>query len=379
MTRLPTFSQLGPAIVCSGAAVLPRIDEVTPEIVRGRSRHRFIAAAINAGREAALGDAKPEHAEELARIDLPGLLEVFRHCGPVRAEVAFAVDPIAGTARELGQDIDRGYDAAGATEREICGTLDLYALVRDKPHAVLVDMKGPHAAGDPWQLRIQAVALRRKHGLERVFVAFAHARENGRWGWAHIRQFDEFDLDGFEVEIADAMARWQRAASAPVPDVCEGDHCGDCKSARYCPAKNALIRVAAAGELRLPQAVALLSPKEKADAWAVVRKYKPLMEQLDKALRAAAEEEPIDLGDRVVMQVPGNEVIDDEIAAGIVAELYGIGTAMMARGSVTKASLKRALGAAAADAVLERIRTAGGIRAGAPKVQEIAKPKGGPA
>jgi hypothetical protein len=364
---LPTFSGLGPAMACAGTVVLPKVGETNEDMERGTGRHRFVALAINCGRETALGDAAEGRREELGRIDLERLLHVFRFCGLVRSEVAYAWDPVAGTARELGVDLGRGYEASGADmTREVCGTLDLYGIARDALEAVVVDMKG-RSEGDPWQLRAQALAVARAHGLERVHVAFAHAQEDGGWRWAHVETLDALAMDAAEAAVAGMIPAWERAAVAR----------DWCSSRRYCPAKNALVRAAAS--LAFPHEVALLTSEERAEAWRVVKRYKPVFDELEKALKESARLEPIDLGDRVVTTVPGNEVIDPSIGDWVLREKYGEKFAVMAAtGKITKAGITRAVGAAGVldtsltvDAVLDVIREAGGISRGEDKVVEV--------
>ncbi len=185
------------------------------------------------------------------------------------------------------------------------------------------------------------------------------------------------DLAG---ELADAGARWAAAraqvAAGHTPDTYEGPHCTYCKAARYCPAKNALIR-SAATVLDLPQAVGELTMAQRADAWVKLRMYKPVLAALEKALKESAVLDPIALPSGGTVQlVPGNDVIDEKVGHLVLAQQYGFERADGAiTRKLTKAGLARVLGDAEADRALELIRAAGGISDGTPSVEEVKPPK----
>jgi hypothetical protein len=373
--NLPSFSQVGRAIACPASVALPHVETTNEHAEAGTRRHAFLAHAVTYGREAALAEF-PAESLQMSHLRLDQLLAFFDGCGPLRSETAFAYDPFTDTARELGENLGRQYSRNGAErEREICGALDLFAPARDAEEMRILDMKG-RGAGDPWQLRTQALAVARAYGVTRAVCAFAYYQDDGSFILSRPMTLTALDLDEYAMDLS-IMVGAARAADAKVqkqlaPDVSEGDHCQWCKAERYCPAKTALIRSASSDLATLPQTIGALTMEQRAAAYQVVRRYLPLLENVEKAIKASALAEPIDLGDgRVLMGCPGYENIDEQVATDIISSRVGTIEANEATTrKITKASIERALGAQA-PAVIEAIRAAGGITEGPPIVRAV--------
>lgn len=95
---------------------------------------------------------------------------------PMLGEVAFALDHAKGTARVLGIDINRQYEAHGALPHELCGTADLVAF--DGWTVTIYDWKsGQFVTDSVWpQMRGLGEAARLALGAEAVRLVVLHAR-----------------------------------------------------------------------------------------------------------------------------------------------------------------------------------------------------------
>lgn len=138
-----------------------------------------------------------------------------------RAEVAYVLDPIAGTARESGAE-SRGYTTDHAT---IPGTADAVRI--EGRTGYVIDWKtGREAppARDNAQLLTLALAMRLAHGLDEVHASIVHVRPDSVS--VDPVTFDAFDLDAWQLTLADLVRALPTAEAKP------GPHC----RALYCPA-----------------------------------------------------------------------------------------------------------------------------------------------
>jgi hypothetical protein len=147
-----------------------------------------------------------------------------------RAEVPFAIDVYAGTARELRKGEHREY--VGAGNDDLCLTTDVVYMAEDGdgPFACVDDFKWSGFHGDEQkaqaQLTAQAVAVAKAWGADRVRARAIRISEDRIDDTAEVYWLDVFDI----AEAIETMR--ELLAKVPTAEPREGDHC----RARWCPA-----------------------------------------------------------------------------------------------------------------------------------------------
>ena len=180
------------------------------------------------------GSEPAEDAGERAKAmmdQLKPIIEVVRQRGgQLFAEVSFAWDPAADTARILAIGQSRAYEKA--MDYEKCGTADLVAYYPDRVE--VFDYKTTHVGGEPLdatdQLEELAVFAARAGGHAVALIGTIEVSEMD----ARIvdeRTLDAMDLDGIVEDIREEIAR-------PIGPPKFGSHCGDryCAAITSCPA-----------------------------------------------------------------------------------------------------------------------------------------------
>lgn len=337
-----SISSLSRARACPGSAVLPAAQRAFADAARGTELH----------------------AEEEANAPAGSM-----------AEVAFAYDVAAGTAREIGRGIGRNYPQLSPTE--IPGTTDLLTVEPDR--VVIEDHKsgvGYHVAPARENLQLHAYALcaARVYGRTRALVRLRFIDQGGRT--------DEHELDALDlVEVArqlraiwDDVMRAQWALSqGREPRVVTGDHCWRCPALARCPAQTQLALAVSTGAAMADLPVLELTRESVATGWRKLMQLKKLAGEVERVYRAFAAAEPVPLGDgRWLGPVSKRrEELDGTIAANVLREQHGAAVAAAAcEISTSKAAIERAVATVAAKGkkaamvrgVLDAIAAAGGVR-----------------
>lgn len=347
MPFLPSASSLERASRCIGSAVLPKVENVTEAADKGKALHAFLARVVEVGRDEAMQEVSPEYRDLCAAIDTD-MLPVT--AVDVTAEVAFAYDPAKGTARMLGQNIDRAYSLAEPTE--FMGTADVVCV---GPGELFIGdyktgMGFVTPARENWQLRFLALAASKVHNRTAVRVAIIRITEDGT-PFSDSVDFDAVDLDGIAEDLrvlgrkvgeAQELAFLDRA-----PPVTTGAHCRYCKSLVYCPAQTALTKRLATDPDRVADDIlAALTPESASAAWGRLKVVEEVVSRVREALYAFAREQPIHLpGGTVVGPVETQRrVIDGRVAFSVLSERFGedIATAAVDL-DASQASIERAL------------------------------------
>lgn len=218
---------------------------------------------------------------------------------PWRAEVPFAFDPVFGSARELSSKGHRDYSAA--TEREICGTPDVFSVVDDGAH--VGDWKSTRAFYDMIdpipQLRTLGLAIARAHDRDHVWAHAVYVSPEGVH--AETYEFDAFDLDAEEAELDGLLAAIPNAQPKP------GRMCRYCPARSVCPATAGVVDQAAPNT---STALAVLAKGEMATDAQLARAHEQLQiaEDIVSAARdrlksIVAARGRVDIGDGRYLQI----------------------------------------------------------------------------
>lgn len=276
-----TASALERVEACPASEALPKVTTASEWADRGSRLHRFIAARLaNRPIEEAI-----EHVEEDERETARGIVlsSLVGDLETVTTETAYAIDVHERTARFLGRNIDREYEAAalalGAplTPFEICGTIDIEGRSR-----MGVEVAGDCKTGHKPQL--PAVDHRQLHfeALARYMVADAPT-VNGKIFQilqggdvkvdAHL--FEPLELDTILDELGDIHSDVGKAREAfqlrEDVRVSPGPWCSHCNALPLCPAQTALAR---AVTVDAGQTVALLSTMTRDQEWTAIEQMK---------------------------------------------------------------------------------------------------------
>ncbi len=374
--RMPSASKLQLAATCPASAVLPRVREETDAATAGTWKHAFVqAVAGGADVEAALAQVPEEWRAACQAVDVDAVAPCL---ASLSAEVALAYDVVSGRARLLSQDLERRYGDVARTEVPM--SVD-YAAVVDGV-AVALDLKtGKARVPGParnWQLRANALALARLHGVDRAVVGLALALEDEKPRW----QSDE--LDAFELEVvAEQLRALHRKVSwaaeridSGAPEwrhLTVGGHCGRCPARFGCPAQVALVRRLATEPAKwADETRELLTPETAADAWHRIKAVRRLLDGMEAAIFLMAAHQPVALGGGVELRqvTTEREEIDGARAEAIIREEFGAHARVALELATSKAGIARAVRAAGTKrgelgarekAVLQRLRAAGAV------------------
>lgn len=348
-----TGSKLHRVWKCAASAVLPQVerDQSASEPARdkGKAIHAFLERVKAIGRPAALAEAPKDLLPLLEALDLDDL-PVGLAC-----EVAFAWNWRDGTARELGRNMDRGYDTCDLPvdwECEIPCTIDVVGVAEvvqllidsedGKRRGYVGDYKSGHVkypAPDMFgQLLLGALCVRSVYGCDDVVVELIHIHDNGGHHKAR-RTVTDWDLDGFAGELRGAMdqvgaAQWPEIHQ---PDPVEGPWCDYCPAYRACPAKLALVRQLPqelvqlgvrpdreSGELQLSPGA--LTVRNAAMAWMAIERIEDVLARAKQEICGIGAFEPVELPDgRVIGWTPGQErrSVNGKVAAELLERRYG--------------------------------------------------------
>lgn len=225
-----------------------------------------------------------------------------------RVEVAYAYDPAAGTARELGTNIGREYAEAGAKPGDICCSVDVVNVSLDGTDAIIIDHKTgrgrPQHASESGQLWFAALCvLRCNPRLERIRIEYHYVDERGGIeAESHEILDPAFELAAFAAELREAAEAIASETAEPTP----GMHCSElyCRARTICPAivEQAGHVVPAEVASAIIPARALLARVESVEQLAQWLTIKPVLSSLLDDLDASAKEfaasqgESVDIG-----------------------------------------------------------------------------------
>lgn len=150
------------------------------------------------------------------------------------AEPAYAWDPVADKARQLGVDIGRAYAIFGKLPHEKGGTLDVVSVEGDTVYVYEFgtgyDVDHKHD-----QLRLQCLVAARAHGCSKAVGQLVRFRDEGAYPFPPV-EHDEFALAAIAGEFAEYLSEVD--GSEPTP----GDHCKQCNLAPVCPAAATIVQ-----------------------------------------------------------------------------------------------------------------------------------------
>lgn len=344
MTARPPWTASGweRARRCPGSCLLPHSELTTKEAELGRAIHRYLELVPVMGPERALQDREiPErYRDAVALIDwVPAALG---------AEVAFAVAPLTGEARELGRGLARDY--SGCAADEVPGTADIVGVTADAVYVgdYKLGRKG-RSAFEMYQLRFLGFAAARTYGRSKAIVDNIDVIP----GLAPVRDraiLDEWELYAIEAELAET---WQAVhAQGAAERLHEGEWCRYCPAWGYCPLKRQLLVAIGSGKpLESYDNLATeLTEETAAAAWAACDR----IESAVARVRARVQELAVQRGEhglrlangRVLREVieEGQAKLDAEVVREVVTELYGSDVAEAALPpAATQTAIKAAL------------------------------------
>lgn len=323
--RLPTFSKLDRALECPPSEVLPQVTEdVGAPALRGQVIHEFRENAKLIGVEAALQNVPAEHLAVCEGIDLQ------KWPADLAPEVAFAIDPATGKARELGRNIGRDYAKHGALPNEICGTVDELGV---NPVEVFVgDAKTGRGYIPPPAKNAQLLAggLAASQVLQRdaATLAIAKIREEGRVWWEYARVTD-FELSMFAAKLRALPARIAAAKVAvdagQAPPVKTGPHCRYCPAKKACPAFGALMRRFVTGEDFKAALESMLTPRDATRAYELADQLQQLVDMLWESVYGYSVSHPIATPDGKVLTEYGKKEreLNGDVVFAVIERLHG--------------------------------------------------------
>jgi hypothetical protein len=342
---------------CPTSALLPQHDYKTEYAEQGTDYHADQEAAIDVGDEDAIH---------------PDVLALIREGDETITEMAFAYDPIADTARELGR-ITREQYAALVKPGELPGKPDL--VIRGNGRLLVVDHKGHEEVEDAErnaQVATYALMVARAYGYDECEVAIVYRATYRRPTHATL---NALDLAAHGDRLNALRADIEKARETPQLFLSDGAHCKYCPAfLGGCPRMESLQRRVAGGDLvrRAEQLIPFNDDESASRGLDLLERLKMLTARLSAALYARAAERPIPRGDgKVFAQVikEGNRKLDGDAAYALLREKYGQEVADKAvTRSATQKGIETALKAAGVkgasakkDAIVDALEEAGKV------------------
>lgn len=316
-------SSIDRASLCPVSEALPHCRHISDAASMGTAVHEYLADVSTLGLEEALARVDDDHYEACKGIDVSRLPA----CDPdsYAAEVSFAYNPSTHTAREIGRGIGRDYSKL--EDGEIPGSADVVGVTVDS--VLVMDYKTGWGKPGLWQLKFYALAAARAYGRSRATVAFIYVRE-GLDPWYDYHDFDELDLDSFEVELAQIISNVAetkvRVASGEHVPPTSGEHCKYCPAFSACPAQRDLAAQLGSAPTSIEDEVELLLNGEAAaEAWKRIKAARAVLDRVEETVRTYAEESPVDLGDGIVLgpKAVSRDSLDGSITREVLMEMWG--------------------------------------------------------
>jgi hypothetical protein len=351
-----TFSGFERLAHCPGSIALPHATYETGYSTRGTALHGYLEAIAAVGPDEALASVPDEWRAAAAALDLTGLDDRLG----LAAEVSYAYDVETDTARELGRGLNRDY--RDIKPSEIPGTVDVVGVDVAGGRGIYVDWKmgwqvGRKKLRDHWQLDLGMLAIARCYGLTKMEGQLGHIRE-GAEPIVKRKVLEALDLD---LVADDVRTAYQRALEqrrlvedGKMPtELHAGEWCTWCGARNWCPVRTSMIRaVVSTDEFDDLMRIRPLSVGMVPEALRRVKAAKSILNAIERAIYAAAREQPIKLGvdddgtEHWIGYIldEGNEQVAGDIADQVLTELYGADVAAQAvTRETSKAAIERVL------------------------------------
>lgn len=368
---IATGSGLERFMSCRASSLLPRVFDADGSVfaTRGKVVHTFlerVAGGMTADEALGLIEGDDlQHREACAALDLGSVSDLLA----LAPEVTLAINMVTGTARIVGQALDRAYDAAGVTADEVPLTMDTIGVDIARRRGFVADYKTGWArlprAGSNWQMRGGAIALALAFDLDEVEVQVVYLRE-GQVVRRDRHLFTAADLAEIRGQLEATWAnvledRARFDATGALADATMGGWCKYCPSRPYCPGYTGIIRAVVAPEdvRDNPLRIGRLTDDQLGEAYRKVKAAKAALEAVTGAIHAAAAErafivETRDDGAEIWLgqtEVEGNDKLDAAIVIRELQEMLapdddhdaGAIREEVAVASVTKARIEAAI------------------------------------
>lgn len=360
-------SQLDRIAACAASAVLPgAFEEAGFGAVRGSEIHAFLYEAWRHGRDSALFATPEKFREFCAAIDLDALKQYLTPTAV--GEAAFIYNAISGETRYIGENIGRKYGELAPGDFPF--STDFYDEQDDE--VVDLDVKtGRNETAHPregWQYRLAGVALAKRAGLDRARLVRGVLDEDAAW---HFEEYNAtaLDLDAWDEELRGVSARLQAAraeiAAGRIPDVYPSDNtCRWCPCIKSCPSTTGLVRHLPTELQTLSDSMRSMSVEQLGAGWPLYQRMKQLVEAVGEEYSSILRETslPLPNGKLLVLGETKREYIASEVALSVLLNNYGVEVANAAtKASISKESLKAAVGRDQFERALMLIRDAGGV------------------
>jgi hypothetical protein len=360
-------SQLDRIAACAASAVLPgAFEEAGFGAVRGSDIHAFLYGARRHGRDQALFATPTKFRDFCAAIDLDALKQYLTPSAV--GEAAFIYNALSGETRYLGENIGRRYGELGLGDFPF--STDFYDEQDDE--VVVLDVKtGRGETAHPregWQYRLAGVGLTKRAALSQARLVRATLDEDAAWDFV---EYDAsmIDLDAWADELVSIAARLQAAraavAAGRMPDVYPSESaCRWCPCIKSCPSATGLVRHLPTEMQTLSDTMREMSVEQLGAGWPVYQRMKQLVEAIGEEYASILRETslPLPNGKLLVLGETKREYIASDVALSVLVDKYGADVAQRAtKASVSKESLKAAVGRDQFERALMLIREAGGV------------------
>jgi Protein of unknown function (DUF2800) len=309
-------------IGCPASLALPRVRRTTDYAHRGRGIHAFIRA-VKAGVpvERALELVDDEYRDTCRNLQWERLGADLHD---VRCEVAYALDPVARTARFLGVDIGRDYERFALGPNEVPGSLDIEGLrIDDVP--VIIDTKTGWLdvtdAEENGQGLFFGCVQYLLTGATEVEFRINKVLASGRVLLDSSHTYSALDMDLYMDEYAQALAQSREARrvylAGGTPDVNVGAWCRYCESMEACPAYTRLAMAMATDTAVLEARIAAMPLADAGQAWLKAKQIESMLDRVLSALKARARQEPLPTADGKVVRPIAFEREDLVVSAAL--------------------------------------------------------------
>lgn len=343
-------SSLWRAAACPGSASLPWINSISGKAAdTGTAIHKFLEDCLNLGYDAALKAVPAKYIDICKSIDV-SLLPAGAG-GEWHAEVSYAYNWRTGTARVLGQSMERDY--SGADEDEIPGTVDIVRVTKDS--VMVLDYKTGRghveAAENNWQLKVLGLGAARAYGKDEANVGIIWIYQDDESYLADNENYkmDEATYDDFQLEMSVASIRHvmeEAHASAELiragnmPKLSMGPQCTYCPASMSCPAKYGLLRRAITEPESIFVLPEILTIEEEGTLYTMVEVLEASAKAVKKTIKERAKIRPLPLPDgKFLAEVDSSEeTLDPGAVKAVVTEAYGEEAAEQCVKTTTKAT-----------------------------------------
>ncbi len=315
-----TASGLARVQACPGSVHLQQARFTSEYSAIGTEIHAFLERCANGMAVADSITATPkEYRDVCAIVALENLPQM--KAGQWAAEVTFAFDFTAHTAREMGRGLNRDY--SGLTACEMAGTADVAGVSDDC--VVVIDSKSGFSRheADAIQLRWLGMAAALAWGKDKAICITSLIRPGEEP--VYLRH----DMDGMDIAVtAHEITRIiGRANKAKPTDLSVGVHCRFCPSVPWCGAQtNGVIALAKESTALTPQDLAAgLTTEKAAKAWGMLKAAKYAIDNMEAACRLYAERNPFLLanGKTLGPHETTRESLDGGVCFRAIKDLHG--------------------------------------------------------